>query len=295
METIAKILITITEKEMIATDALEEMIKRISDAHMQKSLKDCSKSDDKCPVCHGTGWEAISDTGQGTYRECKCGLRQRQIMKSRLSFANIPDSFKNVRLSNFDETIYKDAKNQNKIHAAFKAVKYWLDNFESMKERGMGIYLYSNTKGSGKTRMAVSVANELIYEKKMQVKFSTSLQILNEIKASWDKRDREYSENKLLDFLCTSPILVIDDFGTEQAKEWIEERFYQIINSRYADNKITIFTSNFSLNSLKYDDRITNRIKEQTFQVPFPEESARDIIAGQNMNELIAGIKNQDT
>lgn len=271
------------------------MIQKISMTHMQKNSNGCSTNDDECPICHGTGWEEIPDGGHGIYRECKCGLRQIQIMNSRLSFANIPESFKEVRMSNFDETVYKDSNSQNKIHTAVKAIKYWFDNFESMKERGMGLYLYSETKGSGKTRMAISIANELIYEKKIQVKFATSLQILNEIKASWDKQDREYSESKLLDFLCTSEILIIDDFGTEQSKDWVGERFYQIINSRYVDKKITIFTSNSRLDLLKYDDRITNRIKERTFQIPFPEESVRDIIAIQNMNELISGIKNQGT
>lgn len=267
------------------------MIQRISETHTQKNLNDCS-TNDECPICHGTGWEEVSGSGQGTFRECRCGIRQKQIMSSRLSFANIPESFKDVRMSNFDETVYKGADSQNKAVNAVKAIKYWLDNFKTMKERGMGLYLYSSTKGSGKTRMAVSIANELVYEKKIQVKFATSLQILNEIKASWDNREREYSESKLLDFLCTSEILIIDDFGTEQAKDWIGERFYQIVNSRYVDKKITVFTSNASLNSLKYDERITNRIKERIFQIPFPEESVRDIIARKNMLELANGIKN---
>lgn len=269
-------------------DALQEMIQRMSETHTQKNLNDCSMNNE-CPICHGTGWEVIPDGGQGICRECKCGIRQRQIMSSRISFANIPESFKDVRMSNFDETVYKDPKSQ-KIHTAFKAIKNWLNNFEAMKGRGMGLYLYSETVGSGKTRMAVSIANELIYEKRIQVKFATSLQILNEIKVSWDKQDREYSENRLLDFLCTTEILIIDDFGVEQAKDWIRERFYQIINSRYVDKKITIFTSNTRLDSLKYDDRITNRIKERTFQIPFPEESVRDIIARENMKELVSGI-----
>mgnify|MGYP002510201311 CR=1 FL=1 len=276
---------------VIIVDALEEMIQRISVTHTQKNLSDCSTSDDECPICHGTGWEVMPDGGQGTCIECKCGLRQKQIMNSRLSFANIPESFNDVRISNFDETIYKDDNSKNKAHTAVKAIKYWLNDFESMQERGMGLYLYSETKGSGKTRMAVSIANELIYKKKAQVRFSTSLQILNEIKASWDKRDMEYNESKLLDFLCTSKILVIDDFGTEQTKDWIGERFYQIINSRYVDKKITIFTSNSRIDLLKYDNRITNRIKERTFQIPFPEESVRDIIARQNMVKLANGIK----
>lgn len=212
-------------------------------------------------------------------------------MNSRLSFANIPESFKNIRLDSFDVNAYEDARSRNKAETAVKAINYWLNDFESMQERGMGLYLYSETKGSGKTRMAVSIANELMHKKNMQVKFSTSLQILNKIKESWDDRDREYSESKLLDFLYNTNILIIDDFGTEQSKDWIGERFYQIINSRYVDKKITIFTSNSSLDLLKYDDRITNRIKERTFQIPFPEESVRDAIAKRNIEELVKGIK----
>ena len=159
----------------------------------------------------------------------------------------------------------------------------------------MGLYLYSGINGSGKTRMAVSIANELIYEKQIQVKFATSLQILNEIKASWDKQDRECSESKLLDFLSTTKVLIIDDFGVENSeRDWIKEKFYHIINTRYVDNKITIFTSNSSLESLRYDERITNRIKERAYQIPFPDESVRDIIARDNMRELAEMIRRGD-
>ena len=159
----------------------------------------------------------------------------------------------------------------------------------------MGLYLYSGIKGSGKTRMAVSIANELIYEKQIQVKFATSLQILYEIKASWDKQDRECSESKLLDFLSTTKVLIIDDFGVENSeRDWIKEKFYHIINTRYVDNKITIFTSNSSLESLRYDERITNRIKERAYQIPFPDESVRDIIARDNMRELAEMIRRGD-
>ena len=84
---------------------------------------------------------------------------------------------------------------------------------------------------------------------------------------------------------------MIDEFGTELPKDWIGERFYSIINSRYQDKLITIFTSNLSLEALQYDDRITNRIKERTFQLPFPEESVRERIAEKNRKDLIEGIR----
>lgn len=271
-------------------DALEEMITRIKKTHTQTNSEDCTETD-VCPICKNTGWIFKNDEGQGVAIECKCGIRQKQIMNNRLVFASIPGSFKNIRLKDFNTNIYKASESLKAANMAYKCIKYWLDEFETLKERGMGLYIYSRMKGSGKTRMAAIIANELINEKGCQVKFCTSLQILNEIKASWDKQNG-FSESRLLFYLSTSEILIIDDFGVEQNdKPWINERFYQIINNRYVDKKVTIFTSNERLDLLKYDDRITNRIKERTFQIPFPEESVRDIIAKDNMMELVNGIK----
>lgn len=256
-----------------------------------RNITEKSTDSNFCPLCKDTGFEIYYDKDKHCVaRECKCGLYKRKIFNNTLKFANLPDTFKNVRICNFDKNLYKLPESQNKAEIVIKCVNYWLSEFETLKDRGMGLYLYSKTKGSGKTRMAVSIANELIHEKKCQVKFCTSLQILNEIKASWDK-ENDYTESKLLNFLSSSEVLVIDDFGTEQSdKPWINERFYQIINNRYVDKKITIFTSNEKLEFLKYDDRITNRIKERVFQIPFPEESVRDIIAKENMKELISEI-----
>lgn len=278
---------------MIKIDALEKMQARLRKEFV--SMKPVQKKGDGCPYCNGTGWELVSTEGQGIFRKCQNGCYQKMVMNSRLSFANIPPNFKDVRIDSFNTDIYSTQNNRNKAVSALKAIKYWLHHFEAMKQRGMGLYLHSNVKGSGKTRMAVSIANELIYDKQIQVKIATSLQILNEIKASWDRQGGERSESKLFDFLSTAKVLIIDDFGVENSeRDWIREKFYHIINTRYVDNKVTIFTSNSSLESLRYDDRITNRIKERTYQIPFPEESVRDIIARDNMRELAEMIRRGD-
>lgn len=275
---------------MIEINTLEQMQAQLREEFASKNPT--QPKDNKCPYCHDIGYEYVDDGGQGVCKPCRKGCYQKMIMNSRLSFANIPESFRDMRTNSFKTDIYSTQNNRNKALSAFKAIKYWLHNFEDMKQRGMGLYLYSGGKGSGKTRMAVSIANELIFEKQIQVKFATSLQILNEIKASWDKQDREYSESRLLDFLNITKVLIIDDFGVENSeRDWIREKFYHIINSRYVDKKITIFTSNASLETLKYDERIIQRIKERTFQVPFPEESVRNIIAKRNMWEIAEGIK----
>lgn len=247
----------------------------------------------KCPMCDDTGWELVRNGRELLMRKCKCGILKKKIMESKLAFANIPESFKGMTLSNFYVNIYRSETSRKRAETACKTIEYWLNHFENMKNKGMGLYLYSASTGSGKTRMAVSIANELILNTKIHVKFATSLQILNEIKGSWNE-ETEYNENQLLKDLSAVDVLIIDDFGIESGyKDWINERFYHIINTRYIDKKITIFTSNLRINQLKYDDRITERIKERAFQIPFPEESVRELIAQKNLSELINGVKNQ--
>lgn len=241
----------------------------------------------ECPKCLNKGRYLVTDENGYEYaKECECGILRRQIMANRLRFANLPESLKDVRLNSFSVSVYR--KDKQTIRNACNAIKYWLDHFEEMKERGMGLYLFSEEKGSGKTRMAASIANELIHEKKVMVKFATSMQIISEIKSSWNK-EHGVSESLLLDQLVTTEVLFVDDFGTEKATDWISEKFYSIINGRYVDKKITIFTSNMSLNDLKYDERITNRIKERNYLIPFPEESIREYIAEHNKAEILGG------
>lgn len=202
-------------------------------------------------------------------------------MNRRLRFANIPPTFKDMQLNTFKKSVYQLQDSKDKIDVIVGAVKTYLTNFEEMQLEGKGLYLYSNTKGSGKTRLIASVANKLL--ENHQVKFATSTAILQEIKKTWDVKDKEkQSESKLIEDLINTEILIIDDFGTEQVKDWNNERFYHIINERYINKKVTLYTSNYSLNELNYDERITNRIKEQAFQLPFPEESVRELIAKQN-------------
>lgn len=277
-------------------DPLQEMIARIQagrEKHTTMTPLEASAQslkDSDCPVCHGSGWVFWRDDECREYgKRCECGAVERQIMENKLEFANIPAAFKTLELKTFRLDVYRQDESRKLIKDACAAIKYYLDNLEDMRKNGMGLYLYSGTKGSGKTRMAASIANELIKTKRFQVKFAGSMQIVNEIKATWDDRDR--SESKLLTALASVQVLVIDDFGTELPKDWIGERFYSIINGRYQDKMITIFTSNMSLADQRYDDRITNRIKERTFQLHFPEESVRDLIAEQNRRALIEGMK----
>ncbi len=241
---------------------------------------------DTCPICHGEEWVYERDEHGVEYATpCKC--RERKVMDRRLRFAELPDSLKTIRLNTFNLRRYTRDESREIAAVACRGVKFYLENLDAMIEKGMGLYLWSEEKGSGKTRMAASIANALMLEHGIQVKFATSLNILQEIKNTWGQDGNKQQEGYLLDALQTVKVLVIDDFGTEEAKDWIREKFYQIINERYLNKLPTILTSNFPLDGLNYDRRITNRLQENTFQIHFPEESVREAIAKENAEYML--------
>jgi DNA replication protein DnaC len=271
-------------------EQLKDMSNRLSHSTSGTEEKLQTPHSSECPKCYGTGYY-IEFEGDVQYAvECQCGIRKKTILQNQLQFAEMPDMYKECRFSNMKSSVYQLPESKEIFIQAAKAVKYWLENIQQMQEQGIGLYIYSNTKGSGKTRLVCSMANEMIEKHQKSVKFTTSLKILDEIKSTWGERGKN-EENKLISDLTYADILIIDDFGAESGKDWINEKFYGIINGRYVDKKTTIFTSNYPISRLKYDDRITNRILERSLEIPFPEESVREHIADAMKQELIKKIQ----
>lgn len=156
------------------------------------ATKEMTSSSD-CPKCKNTGW--IYDKSTNTCKKCDC--YEKLILANRREFADFPISFLSTTLRNFNQSIY-DKKNTFLVSEALKMIKLYLEDFEKQKEEGLGFYIWSNAKGSGKTRLAISIANELLEKHNCRVKFATSVAILNEIKSTWnDKEEKIQMEQKL--------------------------------------------------------------------------------------------------
>lgn len=238
-----------------------------------------------CAMCQDVGFVYYEDeNGYGFGRECACGLIKRKQESSRIAFANIPERYKGLNMSAFDVKWY--GNDQLIAENAKKIAMHYIGNYFNI-EPGRGLYLFSRTKGTGKTRMAAIIANELL-KKNIKIKFATSGEILEEIKNTWNKQT-DYTEGELMTSLTQADVLIIDDFGVEKAKDWRNEKFFDIINKRYVSLRPTIYTSNYDLQDLEragYDTRIISRISESCYMVPFPGESVRDTQAQNNQMEV---------
>lgn len=162
----------------------------------------------------------------------------------------------------------------------------YIMNYPKFKEKGMGLYIYSGTKGSGKTMLACCLLNELSGRYAGSVKFVNILDFLEITKKGFNGNDTE------LKAIYEAGLLVMDDIGAQMSKEWVETTLYRLVNHRYAGRLPTIYTSNIPINSLKMDERITDRIESTTYSVKLPEESIRRDMRQQDKQKLLNELKN---
>ena len=228
-------------------------------------------------------------------RECECGKIQRERTKRKQTFVAIPKEFEGKTVDNFRTDCYSTAQGRELAEMAKTIAKRYVEIFDEIREtNAKGLYFHSAVKGSGKTRLAVSIANDLISRKGIPVKFSTTIQILEQIKHTWGERARgrdeinqARTEERLIRELVSVPVLVVDDIGVEQPKDWVNERFYNILNGRMVKKQITIFTSNYRMEELQLDDRIISRIDKMALPIEFPAESVRAAISRKENDDLM--------
>lgn len=72
--------------------------------------------------------------------------------------------------------------------------------------------------------------------------FTTASAMLERIKASFSGRGET---EPVVSRYTACDVLVIDDLGKEDAKEWSANMMFLVINTRYEDMRPTIFTSNY--------------------------------------------------
>ena len=119
--------------------------------------------------------------------------------------------------------------------------------------------IYMGNYGTGKTHLAAAILKDVLKKGHSGV-FLTMPDLINKIKSSWN----EDGDDKIIKSLKEVDLLVIDDIGAENSKDWIREKLYIILNSRYESMKSTIFTTNCSWSELKKNigERIESRLCE---------------------------------
>ncbi len=267
-----------------ALDTMDRKKKRWKKQHPDEKMPECPKCKNRGVFRRSfdqNGVELFGDDMNSAgsydyYYPCECvGRKNQNTLKNNKKFSAVPQLYADADFSNFQIKIYSKVNSLERASVALRDSKAFVDNFEKFDERGLGLFIYSEARGSGKTRLASSIANELI-KKDVRIRYESANRILSEIQKAWS--DSGVSENAILKNYIEPRVLIIDDFGARSGKDWMDEKFLMIIDARYQNKNITIFTSNYEIERLPFHDmRIIDRLSDvnRFHTIRMPDESVR--------------------
>ena len=218
---------------------------------------------------------------EGRLHVLASGMIEAGLSGFRKANAEIPFEYLNVKTKDFDWTLYAG----HNISRERNILNNYLLGFEKMKSRGMGLYIYSKTKGSGKTMLSCCLLNELANRYGCNIKFVNVLDLLEMTQHSYNGEPEEF------DRIRNATVLCLDDIGAQMRKEWVDTVLYQLINERYTGHKVTLYTSNLPPDGLKIDERIVDRIEATTYTITLPEVNIRKLKSSEEKENLMNDIK----
>lgn len=224
------------------------------EAEAQLSPEELGREVDVCTICHGTGFEVVSGRGA---RPCQC--RQRKSYEKLLAAARLPRRYVDCQFDNF--------KKRNMTQTRAYKLSFDIAMQYPQVEQGL---LFMGSVGIGKTHLAVSVL-KLLIEKGVTCLFYEFGSLLKEIQNSYNPVSKT-SEFSVLEPIFDAEVLVLDELGASKPTDWVRDTMMHIINTRYNDKKLTLFTTNYLDTRRReteetLEDRIGARLRSRIYEM----------------------------
>ena len=198
------------------------------------------KIPESCPICFGSGMEIVPGKGA---RVCSC--QRNENHSSTLDKAKLPRRYAGCHFNSYSPS------DPSQVKALRLATQFTMEY--PAVERGL---IFTGPVGVGKTHLAVSILKGLT-ERGFRSLFYEFGSLLKEIQDSYNPNTKA-SELGVLAPVFNADVLVLDELGASKPTDWVRDTMAQIINTRYNDQKATIFTTNYA------DDRRNER--EETLE-----------------------------
>jgi DNA replication protein DnaC len=221
-----------------------------------------SDSPQYCPQCNGTGWKPV-ESADGTSRVVRCDCWRESVTRRLLADARIPRRYHHCTLNDFvtydNETLEDALVRARRLADAFPVV-----------DRGL---FFLGAPGVGKTHLAVAIVKQVVLTRGARALFYDTRDLLKVIRGTYNAVVKT-TELEVLRPVMEADLLVLDDLGAEKTSEWVEETLNLIVNTRYNERRVTIFTSNYpdlppdsDPNVISLHDRIGFRMRSRLHEM----------------------------
>jgi DNA replication protein DnaC len=131
---------------------------------------------------------------------------------------------------------------------------------EEFSNNLQGWLLLEGAYGCGKTHLAAAIANAAV-QRGVPTLFITVPDLLDSLRFAYGNPETTFEAR--FEEIKAADLLVMDDFGTQNATAWAQEKLFQIINYRYINKLPTVITTNLILDEI--ESRIRSRLQDSDY------------------------------
>ena len=213
--------------------------------------------DINCPHCHGLGYLRRDlplghpDFGKLYICSCRHGQVSQQIHQRLFAISNL-DNLQHLTFENFQSRgrIGLGPWQADSLERAYNQA-------QQFAQKADGWLLLQGGFGCGKTHLAAAIANFTV-GLGVPTLFITVPDLLDALRFAYDDPSSTFEQR--FEEIRNAPLLIMDDFGTQNATAWAQEKLFQILNYRYINHHPLVVTTNLLLDQI--EGRIRSRLED---------------------------------
>ena len=216
-----------------------------------------------CPICGGVGFLRLDvplghpDFGRLEPCVCRSGEVAQNARQRLYDMSNLDRlshlTFENFKLKGNPKAEFITPREVASIQEAANVSEEFSNNLQ-------GWILLEGTYGCGKTHLAAAIANACV-QRGVPTLFITVPDLLDSLRFAYGNPETTFEAR--FEEIRNADLLVMDDFGTQNATAWAQEKLFQIINYRYINKLPTVITTNLILDEI--ESRIRSRLQDSDF------------------------------
>jgi DNA replication protein DnaC len=210
--------------------------------------------DDQCSLCKGKGWlrydVPYGHPDFGRLVPCKC--TQEEYEQEHLVRLERYSNLGPLTRLTFDSMQPRgrsdDLQNQELFYCCYQAAR-------DFAEEPKGWLVLSGPSGCGKTHLAAAIANHRL-QQGQQAFFMIVPDLLDHLRTTFGPNS-DIAYDELFERVRNSPLLVLDDLGSQSSTPWAEEKLFQILNHRFNAELPTVVTI---IDAKELDERLAAKL-----------------------------------